>query len=119
LAAIGGSDIHNMNNESSSAAGTVAGRIALSREGFQDVIVCSVVPGRVVVLYRGDVRLAHGPGAPSFDRILALACRYDKVPSSLGQISGRKVTGGHVLSTYVIPCNAKVHNHPAVRPVRS
>lgn len=76
LAAIGGSDIHS---ESSSAAGTVGGIFALSSEGFQDVIFCSVVPGRVVVLYRGDVRLAHGPGAPSFDRSLALAWRYDKV----------------------------------------
>lgn len=42
--------------------------------------------------------LAHGPGAASFDRILALVWRSDKVPSSNGPISGRKVTGGHGLA---------------------
>ncbi len=116
LAAIAGSDIHT---ESSSVAGTVEGIFALSSEGFQDVTFCSLVPGRVVVLYRGEVHLAHGPGAPSFDRILALTVlRYDKVPSNFGQISGRKVTGGQVISTYVICCNAKLHNHRAIRQVR-
>jgi len=111
LAAIADSDIHT---ESSSVAGTVEGIFALSSEGFQDVTFCSLVPGRVVVLYRGEVHLAHGPGAPSFDRILALVLRYDKVPSNFGQISGRKVTGGQVISTYVICCNAKLHNHRAL-----